>query len=61
MRTKIVSLLVLFVDSLTMQAQIDRTKQPKPAPAPKVNLGKPDKFTLKNGLTVSMLTRLEPV
>ncbi|MEM6684933.1 MAG: pitrilysin family protein [Bacteroidota bacterium] len=52
MKTKIVSLLVLFVASLTMQAQIDRSKQPKPGPAPKVNLGKPDKFTLKNGLTV---------
>ncbi|MEM6720836.1 MAG: insulinase family protein [Bacteroidota bacterium] len=52
MKTKIVSLLVLFVASLTMQAQIDRSQQPKPGPAPKVNLGKPDKFTLKNGLTV---------
>ncbi|PTX60024.1 putative Zn-dependent peptidase [Kordia periserrulae] len=55
MKTKIVSLLVLFVASLTMQAQIDRSKQPKPGPAPKVNIGKPDTFTLKNGLTVMVV------
>jgi len=55
MKTKIVSLLVLFVASLTMQAQIDRSKQPKPGPAPKVNLGKPDTFKLKNGLTVMVV------
>ncbi|WP_298417102.1 pitrilysin family protein [uncultured Kordia sp.] len=52
MKTKIYSLLVLFLASLTMQAQIDRSKQPKPGPAPKVNIGKPVTFTLKNGLTV---------
>ena len=52
MKTKIISLLVLFVASLTMQAQIDRSKQPKPGPAPKVNIGKPNTFTLNNGLTV---------
>lgn len=52
MKTKIISLLVLFVTSLTMQAQIDRSQQPKPGPAPKVNIGKPNTFTLKNGLTV---------
>lgn len=55
MKTKIVSLLVLFVASLTMQAQIDRSVQPKPGPAPKVNIGKPDTFTLKNGLTVMVV------
>ncbi|AXG68474.1 putative zinc protease [Kordia sp. SMS9] len=55
MKTKIVSLLVLFVASLTMQAQIDRSVQPKPGPAPKVNIGKPNTFTLKNGLTVMVV------
>jgi predicted Zn-dependent peptidase len=55
MKIKIVSLLVLFVASLTMQAQIDRSQQPKPGPAPKVNLGEPDTFTLKNGLTVMVV------
>ncbi|WP_430411460.1 M16 family metallopeptidase [Kordia sp.] len=52
MKTKIYSLLVLFLATLTMQAQIDRSKQPKPGPAPKINIGKPETFTLKNGLTV---------
>lgn len=55
MKTKIYSLLVLFLASLTMQAQIDRSKQPKPGPAPKVNIGKPVTFTLKNGLTVMIV------
>jgi zinc protease len=36
--------------SITMQAQ-DRT-QPKPGPAPKINIGKPETFELKNGLKV---------
>ena len=55
MKTKIFSLLVLFLASLTMQAQIDRSVQPKPGPAPKVNIGKPTTFTLKNGLTVKIV------
>lgn len=55
MKTKIYSLLVLFLASLTMQAQIDRSKQPKPGPAPKVNIGKPVTFTMKNGLTVMIV------
>ncbi|WP_420570751.1 M16 family metallopeptidase [Kordia sp.] len=55
MKTKIFSLLVLFLASLTMQAQIDRSVQPKPGPAPKINIGKPNTFTLKNGLTVMIV------
>ncbi|WP_046757692.1 M16 family metallopeptidase [Kordia jejudonensis] len=55
MKTKIFSLLVLFLASLTMQAQIDRSVQPKPGPAPKINIGKPETFTLKNGLTVMIV------
>ena len=55
MKTRIFSLLVLFLASLTMQAQIDRSVQPKPGPAPKVNIGKPTTFTLKNGLTVMIV------
>lgn len=39
--------------SNTMNAQkIDRTRPPKPGPAPKVNIGKAEKFTLDNGLKV---------
>jgi zinc protease len=37
-----------------VNAQIDRT-QPKPGPAPKVNLGKPQTFELKNGLKVMVV------
>ncbi|MBZ9631080.1 insulinase family protein [Salegentibacter sp. LM13S] len=33
-------------------AQVDRSKQPEPGPAPKINLGQPDEFTLNNGLKV---------
>ncbi|MCH2192582.1 pitrilysin family protein [Kordia sp.] len=55
MKTKIYSLLVLLLATLTMQAQIDRSVQPKPGPAPKINIGKPTTFTLKNGLTVMIV------
>jgi predicted Zn-dependent peptidase len=37
---------------MSIQAQVDRTKAPAPGPAPKINLGTPQEFTLKNGLTV---------
>lgn len=52
MKTKIVSLIILFLLSITVTAQIDRSQQPKPGPAPKINLGKPSTFELKNGLKV---------
>ncbi len=52
MKNKIFSLVTIFLLSLGVSAQIDRTKQPKPGPAPKINLGKPETFTLKNGLKV---------
>ncbi|HHC79528.1 MAG TPA: insulinase family protein [Flavobacteriia bacterium] len=52
MKTKIISMICLFFLSLSLSAQIDRTKQPKPGPAPKINLGKPKTFELKNGLKV---------
>lgn len=46
--TLIFSLLVV----ISIQAQVDRSVQPKPGPSPKVNIGKPQSFTLPNGLTV---------
>lgn len=52
MKTKIFSIVTILFLSLTVSAQIDRTKQPKPGPAPKINLGSPEKFTLPNGLQV---------
>jgi predicted Zn-dependent peptidase len=47
--------LVLAALSLLMTAsyaQIDRSTQPKPGPAPKINLKEPARFELKNGLKV---------
>ena len=52
MTTKIFSIVTILFLSLTVSAQIDRSKQPKPGPAPKINLGTPEKFTLTNGLQV---------
>ncbi|MDP3352830.1 MAG: pitrilysin family protein [Flavobacteriaceae bacterium] len=52
MKTKIISLIILFLLSISVTAQIDRSQQPKSGPAPKINLGKPQTFELKNGLKV---------
>ena len=52
MKTKIFSILFIFILSLTATAQIDRSVQPKAGPSPKINLGKPQTFELKNGLKV---------
>lgn len=38
--------------SISLQAQIDRSVQPNPGPAPKVNIGKAQSFQLPNGLNV---------
>ncbi len=55
MKTKIVSLIAILAMSFATTAQIDRSVQPKPGPAPKVQLGKVEKFTLSNGLQVIMV------
>ncbi|WP_029037346.1 M16 family metallopeptidase [Salinimicrobium xinjiangense] len=53
MKNKILALAVLFLATTAIQAQqIDRSTQPKAGPAPEINLGKPETFTLKNGLKV---------
>lgn len=52
MKTKISVLIVLFLMSVGVHAQIDRSKQPKPGPAPKISLKTPKEFTLSNGLRV---------
>ena len=52
MKTKLYALITLFLLSITANAQIDRSKQPKPGPAPKISLEIPGEFQLKNGLTV---------
>lgn len=56
MKTKILSLIALvFMSITTMHGQIDRSKQPTPGPAPKINIGKPESFTLSNGLKVMVV------
>jgi predicted Zn-dependent peptidase len=52
MKNKIVTVITLFLITFSVSAQIDRTIQPKPGPAPKINIGKPETFELKNGLKV---------
>ncbi len=50
---KIFSLLILSAFGLLSNAQtIDRTKQPKPGPAPVISIKDPVIFTLPNGMTV---------
>lgn len=55
MKTKIFSLIVLFLMSVGVNAQVDRSKQPKPGPAPKISIDKPAEFKLNNGLTVMVV------
>ena len=51
--------LYLFITGLLVTsfatAQIDRSKQPMPGPAPTVNLTEPSTFSLDNGLTVMVV------
>ena len=49
---KTLSLILLIAMSFNVTAQLDRSKQPKPGPAPKIQLGVPGEFELKNGLKV---------
>lgn len=55
MKIKTTIIIALFFISLGINAQIDRTQQPQPGPAPKINLGKPETFELKNGLKVMVV------
>jgi predicted Zn-dependent peptidase len=48
-------LIGLMLFAATMEAQVDRKKMPKPGPAPKVVIGKPQTFTLPNGLKVMVV------
>ena len=49
---KILYLVLLLLVVAPLQAQIDRSKQPEPGPAPEINLEEPQSFSLKNGLRV---------
>lgn len=50
-------LLLLFTALLSVSsfAQIDRSQQPKPGPAPSIQIKEPFQFKLKNGLTVMVV------
>ena len=45
-------LFAVLLGLLSLQAQIDRSQQPAPGPAPKIQLNEPQEFVLKNGLHV---------
>jgi predicted Zn-dependent peptidase len=55
MKTKLNLIVALLFVSLGVAAQIDRSQQPEPGPAPKISLEKPVEFQLKNGLTVLLV------
>lgn len=50
-----VTVLAALMSVLPLSAQVDRTKAPEPGPAPKVEFGNFEKFTLKNGLRVILV------
>jgi len=52
MRNKLLAFVILFIFTLPSFAQVDRSKQPQPGPAPEINLGKYEFFELPNGLKV---------
>jgi len=53
---KYISLAVALIFGATlMTAQVDRSIQPKPGPAPTINLKSPNTFTAKNGMTVMVV------
>ncbi|MUP44760.1 insulinase family protein [Gramella sp. BOM4] len=55
MTIRYISILLLCLVCMGAQAQIDRSKQPEPGPAPTIQLGKPDMFTLDNGLKIMVV------
>ncbi|TXK78864.1 pitrilysin family protein [Mesonia sp. K4-1] len=55
MKFKLYSIFIMCLMVVGAQAQVDRSKQPQPGPAPKINLGKPASFKLDNGLKVMVV------
>jgi predicted Zn-dependent peptidase len=49
---KIIYSILILVLALNVSAQLDRSIRPKAGPAPKINLGKYEMFTMPNGLKV---------
>ncbi len=52
MKTKFITFVAIGLAAFGLQAQIDRSVQPKSGPAPKINLEEPASFDFKNGLEV---------
>ena len=52
MKKLVLLLLTIFFINSTLLSQVDRTKPPVSGPPPVINLGKPNMFSLKNGLKV---------
>ena len=52
MKIRLYTLSAFLYVTLCLNAQIDRSQQPKPGPAPKITLEKPVELTLENGLKV---------
>ena len=52
MKKILLSLLVYIPLAMLAQVKVDRTKVPKPGPAPLIKVGEPATFTLANGLKV---------
>jgi predicted Zn-dependent peptidase len=55
MKLKFLALAAFCFVAFSTQAQIDRSKQPIPGPAPTISLKTPSTFTLKNGLKVMVV------
>ena len=55
MKNKIYILITFLYLFGGLKAQIDRSQQPKPGPAPLINMESPVEFILENGLTVLMV------
>ena len=52
MKAKISIIIALFLMSIGVNSQIDRSKQPESGPAPKISLETPKEFELDNGMKV---------
>ena len=52
---KLYILCIALLSLSSLVAQIDRSVQPSPGPAPEIQLDEPQSFTLKNGMTVMVV------
>ena len=52
MRKIFIIILSVFINTNFISQDIDRTKAPEPGIAPEINISKPNKFELENGLKV---------